>query len=397
LEEDTRDKMVTRSLAKDEYGFTPLHYACMSPQVRVKTIKHLLNSKADPCQLSEANVGTVTPLIISAMVGNADNIRELLPNFEREEIFTAESQNDRSPLHFAAKFGHSIALLAMLDHRPGKLSPDPIDKAGCTPLWVACRHGKELAAKVLIEHGADINHDLLLQKATVNLVVDETNDPVDWDERKHFFLLGTTPLHTAVLGGHLEVVKLLITGGKRCKPPREGLDLLHRAVCVGNAEVIKVLAMDCDNIKLNVNAGRSKCRYGDTALHLAVVRGNLECVNALLCPGSHVKPSTRNKAGWNALHFAVQFGAARLDALCAILEFKPRDDRGQPANEAVANARLGAPDKSETTPLILAAALGPEKDPGAAVVRALLRSGADPLLRDGNGYSVSIASALFPA
>ncbi len=254
--------MVTRSLAKQEddtYGFTPLHYACMSPEVRVKTIKYLLRSKADPCQLADASVGAVTPLIISAMVGNAENIRELLSNFEGEEIFKADIQNDRSPLHFAAKFGHSEALLAMLDHRPHLLSPDdPIDKAGCTPLWVACRHGKMLAAKVLIEHKADINHDLLEQNATVKLVANDSNDPVDWDESKHFFLLGTTPLHTAVLGGHSEVVKLLITGNKKCYKPREGLDLLHRAVCIGNVEVIKVLAELGNNIEINVNAGRSK-------------------------------------------------------------------------------------------------------------------------------------------
>ncbi len=54
------------------------------------------------------------------------------------------------------------------------------------------------------------------------------------------------------------------------------------------------------------------------------------------------------------------------------------------------NARLGAPDKSGTTPLILAAALGPKKDRGASVVEALLSKRANPLLKDNKGYSVSL-------
>ena len=42
-----------------------------------------------------------------------------------------------------------------------------------------------------------------------------------------------------------------------------------------------------------------------------------------------------------------------------------------------------------TTPLILAAALGPENDSNADVVKALLVHKANPLARDFRGYSVS--------
>jgi hypothetical protein len=58
------------------------------------------------------------------------------------------------------------------------------------------------------------------------------------------------------------------------------------------------------------------------------------------------------------------------------------------------NAKLEAPDTSGTTPLILAAALEPKKDPEALIVKALLDRKADPVLQDNNGYSVSIM--LFP-
>ncbi len=78
-------------------------------------------------------------------------------------------------------------------------------------------------------------------------------------------------------------------------------------------------------------------RNEDTALHLAVVRGSLKCVVALLCSDSHVQPLTRNKCGWNALHYAVQLGVERLDILRAILAFRPRGNPGQAAEEAIGN------------------------------------------------------------
>jgi ankyrin repeat protein len=247
---------------KDEHGLTPLHYACLSVDGRVETIKHLLGCNADPCIESGPSSGCVTPLIIAAMVGNATNIETLLEFSKRtgEEMFKAEKDNTRNPLHFAAKFGHDKALETMFSKVTDYLrppAPDPVDKAGCTPLWVACRHGKKLAAEVLIKYKANINHELLLQNETLALAVDDfQKKAADWDDSKHLFLVGTTPLHTAVLGGHSGIVKLLID--KKCAAPREGLDLLHRAVCTGNKEVVEILAKRGEDIGMKVNAGRSK-------------------------------------------------------------------------------------------------------------------------------------------
>jgi hypothetical protein len=80
---------------------------------------------------------------------------------------------------------------------------------------------------------------------------------------------------------------------------------------------------------------------------------------------------------------------------CQGPELKYKSQSIKPSFEVVAvcavNAKLEAPDTSGTTPLILAAALGPEKDRDASVVQALLNKDADPHLQDSNGYSVSMA------
>ncbi len=59
------------------------------------------------------------------------------------------------------------------------------------------------------------------------------------------------------------------------------------------------------------------------------------------------------------------------------------------------DATLGAPDETGTTPLILAAALAPEKDPKVSVVEALLKHKANPVLTDNRGYSVSTTRLIF--
>jgi ankyrin repeat protein len=249
--------------ADGSFGFTPLHYACMSREDRSKTIKLLLERGAEPCQPSQTSAGALTPLVIAAMVGITSNIRALLAfskQCERNDLFKAEQQNGRSPLHFAAKLGHAEALKAMLESKCAP-TPDPVDKLGCTPLWVACRHGRKDAAQALIDFNANINHDLCLQKEVLAATSGDASSPESWDENKHFFLQGTTPLHTAVLSGHSDVVKLLICDAQdRCKAPQEGLDLLHRAVAAGYDKVAEVLAVHGHRIKLDVNAGRQWAR-----------------------------------------------------------------------------------------------------------------------------------------
>ena len=126
---------------------------------------------------------------------------------------------------------------------------------------------------------ASAHHDLFQQKeagAAFELEIDKKTKPEDWDVDTHAFLLGTTPLHTAVLGGHSEVVELLLD--KKCAPPLKALDLLHRAVCtgaariggvrIGHAKVIELLATRGEAIGMDVNAGRSKCELVATKLEM---------------------------------------------------------------------------------------------------------------------------------
>lgn len=62
-----------------------------------------------------------------------------------------------SPLYFAASFGHTPLLKAILQFDPEASTEEPGSRYGSTPLHVACWRGHRDTIKALIEHGADYN------------------------------------------------------------------------------------------------------------------------------------------------------------------------------------------------------------------------------------------------
>jgi len=180
-----------------------------------------------------------------------------------------------------------------------------------TPLHIACHLGKTAAAKALIEAGADI------------------------DPRSHLGdPRGSTPLHRAALGGHLEILILLIGKGADINAPATG------SIALGDAG-------------------------GKTALHFAAMKGHVAVVAELLARGAFHSP---HDALWTTpLHEAVSGGHAETAGLLL---------------------KAGAsPDTKTTegeTPLHLAARLM-KKEKGAELVSLLVAFGADPVAFDRKG------------
>jgi len=119
--------------------------------------------------------------------------------------------------------------------------------------------------------------ELLLELRKKKDLKTETKEVVEKDEGAH----GKTPLHLAVLGGHKDIVKLLIKQGARvdehdndgrhCEPPRGGT-ALHYAVIGGDMQILEMVLKEATE-------GEKKCSVsipdamGNTPLHLAVAAG----------------------------------------------------------------------------------------------------------------------------
>ncbi len=134
-------------------------------------------------------------------------------------------------------------------------------------------------------------------------------------------------------------------------------DKQHGLFLALRAESVKVAKVLIQTPQVDVNMLN---QAGESPLMMAVFRGNMELVKALLDRDADV-----NKTGWTPLHYAATAGNLPLIAL--LLE---------------KHAYIDAESPNGTTPLMMAAQYG-----NPAVVKLLLDEGADPLLKNQLGLS----------
>ncbi|MEN9868498.1 MAG: hypothetical protein RL748_4088 [Pseudomonadota bacterium] len=109
-------------------------------------------------------------------------------------------------------------------------------------------------------------------------------------------------------------------------------------------------------------------RNGDSAIMLAAFKGNMEAVKTLLDKGAKV-----NRSGWTALHYGAASGNTAILKLLLAHQ-----------------AQVDAPAPNGTTALMMAARGG-----HIYSVKLLLDAGADPLLKNQQGYDAIEMAKLF--
>lgn len=194
-----------------------------------------------------------------------------------------------SLLHIAAKYGQDEIIRFLLSLTKGSL--DKLDSEGRTPLSLAALAGKEQAVNLLLTAGASL-------------------DPL--------FGVAKPPLHFAVLGGAVEVVRKIYLknpiylnyADDYCFTP------VHYAAYLGNEPVLRYLV----GRGAKVNAVdiykeliiRKMRRY--SLLMLAAQGGHLSCVKYLL---EECKPNINeaNHEGYTAIDFALEGGKISIAAI----------------------------------------------------------------------------------
>ncbi|XP_065390070.1 ankyrin repeat domain-containing protein 29 isoform X4 [Macaca fascicularis] len=195
-----------------------------------------------------------TLLMVAAYAGHIDCVRELVLqgadiNLQRESGTTA--------LFFAAQQGHNDVVRFLFGFGA---STEFRTKDGGTALLAASQYGHMQVVETLLKHGANI-HDQLYD--------------------------GATALFLAAQGGYLDVIRLLLASGAKVNQPRQdGTTALLKAANKGYNDVIEEL------LKFSPTLGILK--NGTSALHAAVLSGNIKTVALLLEAGAD--PSLRNKA-----------------------------------------------------------------------------------------------------
>ena len=232
-----------RASVANENGFTPLHLACTNRNGAM--VERLLSAGADA---NAASLNGETVLMTCARAGGARGVKALLVKGARVNV--KEEAHDQTALMWAAAQKH----------------PD--------------------VTQLLIEAGAEISAQSRTYSQTV---VGEQTQRFGREELNYTVLRGgSTPLLFAARSGDTESVRLLLGAGANVNEALpDGTSALVLAAHSGHGDTAALL--------LEKGANPDSADNGYTALHAAVLRGDLALVKALLA--HKAKPDPRTTKG----------------------------------------------------------------------------------------------------
>lgn len=281
-------------------GRTAVHVATVERYLPI--LKFLISYRAN---LDKKNAAEYTALHICSVINSVEATRLLLEGGANPNI-----ADDRgvTPLIIATSLGYVGVVEALLDHP--RIDPNVQDNQGDTALHLAVlnHHLRPLIA--LLSAGADPtvrNHSLFncIQRAARVGFVAGIEEILKW----HPNLInvakkdGVTPLHSAALEHHADVVSLLCSHFK-CDVNVEDTDNLtplHLAAYSGCPVMIERL-VGC-GADLNVSSD-----VGNTPLHFAMNRGNMALPSSLCPQILEMKQELDEMCGKNTLSPGVVVG-----------------------------------------------------------------------------------------
>ncbi|XP_022095344.1 uncharacterized protein LOC110981774 isoform X3 [Acanthaster planci] len=266
---------------KDNKGMRPLHYAAW--QGKVEPVNLLVKFGSAP---NDGSQDGETPLHLAAQYGSHMVVDTLL---RHQADPTLKNKAGKTALDLAAEFGRlKVVQLLMNSNQSTALLdiPSRTRVSMHTPLHLAAKNGHSDVIRVLLEYGIDINRE------TPN----------------------GTALHEAALAGKSEVVKLLIASGidvyKKNSHGQTALDIVNKFTPTRAAQDIKQLLRDSiggsqaralqDYVRIHDRSALS-FKAGDIISVLernpdgkwkgSISKGNIESIGFF--PSSHVELLTR--------------------------------------------------------------------------------------------------------
>ncbi|XP_052792862.1 protein fem-1 homolog B-like [Mya arenaria] len=231
-----------------------------------------------------------TKVFQAARDGRAISIFSMLWNLDRETVVnevlnhhTSEQGQWTTPLIIAARNGQDKVVLILLSNfnanveQTGTVKFDGFSIEGATPLWCAAGAGHHNIVKMLIEHGANVNHTTATNSTPLRAACfDGRLDIVKYlIENKADVSIANRYKNTCLMiscyKGHKDVVQFLLDSGA---PMDEralcGATALHFSAECGHVDIVKLLVEHAAQI-VNNNSGLSPLMVAAECIEVAVV------------------------------------------------------------------------------------------------------------------------------
>jgi ankyrin len=241
---------------------------------------------ADLLIRANANINATTDLGVTplALASSGAMTDKLLAAGANPNIATSTGE---SPLMAAARAGRGDMVKALLGHGADANAKENV--RGQTALMWAVSQRHPDVVRVLLEHGADVHARTRSNPQLVYTgeVSGAGRNPAEWAMRT-MDKGGSTALMFAARQGDIESAKLLLArGASPNEAGPDGMSVLVLASYSGHPDLAALL--------LNKDANPNAADAGYTALHTAVLRGDVGLVKTLLASGAN--PNARITQG----------------------------------------------------------------------------------------------------
>jgi len=276
---------------------TRLHDACYlgdRPQVD-ELLEHRIREHGPDAGLLEARDRAGDTPLHMACLGKRAPIAQTLINM-CPALANSSDKQGWTPLHYAATVG-SFEIVAMLMDADALIQPD---NEGNTPAHEAAQKSHEGCAMYLVEQAVNID------QARGNGAADPTRSGTVFSPNKQ----GETTLMIAAARGLHKLVHALIEH----KAPvdmqsKNGWTALHFGANGGHDDVVREL-IDQGGADRDV-----RCNDGDTPLHIACKKTEVQVVRILVNWGADCSPRYRGPAGVTVLHRCAINGSVEIAKL----------------------------------------------------------------------------------
>ncbi|KAK3534710.1 hypothetical protein QTP86_023793 [Hemibagrus guttatus] len=330
----------------DDDGNTSLHWAVQQDQHG--SCSALLSLGANPNILNKASL---SPLHLAVSLRHNHIVEQLLTHSETDVNLEGDLGN--TPLILAASVDNHEALL-MLEKNGARLCCQ--NKLGLFPIHAAAFAGAKRSMEIVLQKGEDLGVPI---ERHINYVDKSIS----------------SPLHLAVRGGNLEVIKLCIAHGAKIDQQQcDKSTALHLACTQGATEAVKLMLQAYERVCdiINITDGAFQ-----TPLHKAAIFDHYELVEYLISQGADIDFTdckghsplllATNCGAWRSVNLLLSHGADLMvkdKAGCNFLHLailQPRGLKNLPAEVLQhENVRelLNDEDSEGCTPLHYACRLG---------------------------------------